>query len=137
MRGRIILTAIVLIGFVAALSALDFNPAAAQPAPHSKIERGMIRQAAIESIPLSALPPEGRATFDLIKKGPPYPYKKDGTTFGNRERRLPQKPHGYYKEFTVKTPDARDRGARRVVAGSRGECYYSDDHYRTFKLIRE
>lgn len=83
------------------------------------------------------LPPEARATLALIRAGGPFPYRKDGTTFFNRERRLPQKPRDYYREYTVPTPGARDRGARRIVTGRGGEAWYTDDHYRSFRRIRE
>lgn len=73
----------------------------------------------------------------LIKQGGPFPYKRDGVVFSNRERRLPSRPSGYYREYTVPTPGARDRGARRIVAGTEGEYYYTDDHYNTFRRIRE
>jgi len=85
----------------------------------------------------SRLPPEARETLALIKRGGPYPYRKDGSAFGNREKHLPLKPHGYYREYTVPTPGARDRGARRIVAGRDGEYYYTDDHYNSFRRIRE
>jgi len=88
-------------------------------------------------ISAAALPPEAKITLNLIKGGGPFPYPKDGTIFGNRERRLPAHPRGYYKEYTVKTPGSRDRGARRIIAGSNGEFYYTDDHYNSFKLIKE
>lgn len=95
-------------------------------------------------VPVAALPPEARATLELIRKGGPFPYQKDGSTFGNREGLLPKKPRGYYREFTVKTPGRRDRGARRIVAGHAaggvllpGEFYYTDDHYRSFRRIVE
>jgi ribonuclease T1 len=83
------------------------------------------------------LPPEAKHTLTLIKRGGPFPYRKDGIIFGNREGRLPPRPRGYYKEYTVKTPGLRHRGARRIVAGSGNEFYYTDDHYNTFKLIKE
>jgi ribonuclease T1 len=88
-------------------------------------------------IPLAALPREARATLALIAAGGPFPYDKDGAVFGNREARLPQRERGYYREYTVKTPGARDRGARRIIAGRKGEYYYTDDHYRTFRRIRQ
>lgn len=83
------------------------------------------------------LPIEARATLELIRAGGPFPYPQDHRVFGNREKRLPLKPHGYYREYTVRTPGVRDRGARRIVAGSGGEYYYTADHYRSFKRIRE
>ena len=83
------------------------------------------------------LPPEAQQTLALIKQGAPFPYKRDGVVFGNRERRLPSRPSGYHREYTVPTPGARDRGARRIIAGTLGEYYYTDDHYNTFRRIRE
>jgi ribonuclease T1 len=96
-------------------------------------------------VSVAELPREARDTLALIKRGGPFPYRKDGTTFQNRERRLPGKPRGYYSEYTVRTPWERDRGARRIVAGkgatgdpaTSGEYYYTDDHYETFRRIRE
>jgi ribonuclease T1 len=91
---------------------------------------------AVQEIPAAALPKEARDTLALVRRGGPFPYQKDGTTFGNFEKRLPIQPRGYYREYTVPTPGARDRGARRIVAGG-GEYYYTDDHYRSFKRIQE
>jgi ribonuclease T1 len=93
--------------------------------------------AGTEEIARSALPPEARATLASIERGGPFPYRKDGSTFGNREGLLPAQARGYYREYTVRTPGARDRGARRIIAGAGGERYYTDDHYRSFKRIRE
>lgn len=85
----------------------------------------------------SELPKEGRVTLALIKQGGPFPHKRDGIVFGNFEKRLPVKKRGYYREYTVPTPGSRDRGARRIVAGDGGEYYYSADHYKSFRRIRE
>jgi ribonuclease T1 len=93
--------------------------------------------AGLPTVSVSDLPSEARDALALIKKGGPFPYPRDGIFFGNREGRLPAQPRGYYKEFTVKTPGSRDRGARRIVSGSGGEFYYTDDHYKTFRLIKE
>jgi ribonuclease T1 len=90
-----------------------------------------------KEIPLEALPAEARQTLERIKHNGPFPYRQDGKTFGNRERRLPLRAQGYYREYTVKTPGSRDRGARRIVAGNGGEFYYTEDHYRSFRRIRE
>ncbi|KNB52505.1 guanine-specific ribonuclease N1 and T1 [Streptomyces caatingaensis] len=81
------------------------------------------------------LPPEARRTLELIDKGGPFPYPKDGTVFGNYENRLPKQPRGYYHEYTVPTPEARNRGARRIVTGSHSERYYTGDHYKTFEAV--
>lgn len=89
------------------------------------------------SIARGDLPPEARDTLRLIQTGGPFPYRRDGVAFGNREHRLPERPRGYYHEYTVTTPGARDRGARRIIAGASREYYYTDDHYRTFRRIRE
>jgi len=83
------------------------------------------------------LPPEARQTLARIDAGGPFPYARDGSTFRNRERLLPSRPSGYYREYTVQTPGARDRGARRIVAGEGGERYFTADHYRSFARIRE
>ncbi|HWW04835.1 ribonuclease [Collimonas sp.] len=87
------------------------------------------------------LPQEAQATLILIKQGGPFPYAKDGVIFGNYEGMLPRQQRGYYHEFTVKTPRARNRGARRIIAGGNpqtsGEYYYTDNHYQTFRRIQE
>ena len=88
-----------------------------------------------DQVRLDELPSEAHYTLSLIKKDGPFPYHRDGATFGNFERRLPRKERGYYKEYTVPTPGARDRGARRIVAGRKGELYFTDDHYQTFRRI--
>lgn len=73
-----------------------------------------------------------RATLERIAAGGPFPHRRDGIAFANREGRLPPEPPGYYREYTVETPGAADRGARRIVTGRGGEAYYSHDHYRSF-----
>jgi len=87
------------------------------------------------------LPVEARETLQLIRQGGPFPYEKDGSVFGNYEKVLPQRKRGYYREFTVKTPYARHRGARRLVSGGEprttAEIYYTADHYRTFRRVSE
>ncbi len=83
------------------------------------------------------LPKEAIETIVLIKKGGPFPHERDGIGFGNRERMLPPRERGWYREYTVGTPGERTRGARRIVAGRDGTLYYSDDHYRSFKRILE
>ena len=99
-----------------------------------------------DTIAVRELPPEGRETLQLIKQGGPFPHpKKDGSTFGNFEKRLPIQPRGYYREYTVPTPGLKHRGARRIVAGKgscgdvrcSGEYYYTADHYKTFRRIVE
>lgn len=83
------------------------------------------------------LPPEAVETLQLIERGGPFPYERDGVTFQNREGRLPGRPRGYYREYTVPTPGSRDRGPRRIVAGGDppDTFYYTDDHYRSFRRV--
>ncbi|MGO4221467.1 ribonuclease domain-containing protein [Lysobacter sp. TAF61] len=81
------------------------------------------------------LPREARDVLGRIAQGGPYAHRQDGSVFQNREKRLPPQPHGYYREYTVETPGADDRGARRIITGGDppAEFWYSDDHYRTFR----
>ncbi len=90
-----------------------------------------------QGIKAASLPPQARETVALINKGGPYPHPRDGAVFSNREKRLPPRERGWYREYTVKTPGAKDRGARRIVAARDGTLYYTDDHYRTFRRILE
>jgi ribonuclease T1 len=91
-------------------------------------------------VALAELPPEAQQTERLIRAGGPFPYSKDGVTFGNRERLLPRRERGYYREYTVPTPGSRNRGARRIVCGGTPPvkpevCYYTEDHYANFRVI--
>ena len=81
------------------------------------------------------LPFEAQQTIELIEAGGPYPHREDGSTFRNFEHRLPNQPRGYYREFTVDTPDVPGRGPRRVVQGQAGDLYYTNDHYETFRQV--
>ena len=92
------------------------------------------------TVPLSELPVEARTTHERILAGGPFTYPKDGIVFSNRERALPFKPRGYYHEYTVTTPGAHNRGARRIVCGGRqttqpDACFYTADHYASFRRI--
>jgi ribonuclease T1 len=91
-------------------------------------------------VSLSSLPPEARRTDQLIHSGGPFPYPKDGVVFGNYEKRLARKPRGWYHEYTVPTPGARNRGARRIICGGSPPtepeaCFYTEDHYNSFHRI--
>lgn len=92
---------------------------------------------AADQISATDLPSEARQTLHLIKSGGPFPYSRDGITFGNFEKRLPTQQRGYYREYTVKSPWRNDRGPRRIISGQGGEYYYTDDHYQTFRRITE
>jgi ribonuclease T1 len=110
---------------------------AAAPALAKAPEQGVATEVA-----LASLPPEAKATHQLILSGGPFPYSKDGTVFGNRERLLPPKSRGFYREYTVKTPGSRDRGARRIVCGGKPptqpeSCFYTADHYNSFRRISQ
>jgi ribonuclease T1 len=89
----------------------------------------------LPSVSLAQLPTEAADTVALIEAGGPFPYDRDGIVFENREGLLPEESSGYYHEYTVPTPGASDRGARRIIEGSGGELYWTDDHYRTFERI--
>ena len=92
------------------------------------------------TVALAELPTQAQTTHRLILSGGPFPHQKDGTVFGNRERALPRQPRGFYHEYTVRTPGARDRGAKRIVCGGRQPerpeaCFYTADHYVSFQRI--
>ena len=78
-------------------------------------------------------------TLALIKQGGPFPYpNKDGTTFYNREGKLPAQSQGYYREYTVPTPGVSHRGARRIVTGGHPPTIYylTVDHYDSFRQLQ-
>lgn len=95
------------------------------------------RTAAPSAFSDEGLPPEALDTLALIARGGPYPHRQDGTVFNNFERRLPSRPRGYYREFTVRTPGLSHRGPRRIVTGGQppSEYWYTDDHYESFRRI--
>jgi ribonuclease T1 len=91
-------------------------------------------------IAFNDLPKQAQSTYALIQQGGPFPYEKDGVVFGNYERQLPQQKRGFYHEYTVKMPSSKNRGAIRIVCGGLKNkpfeaCYYTDNHYATFKKI--
>jgi ribonuclease T1 len=94
----------------------------------------------LESVSVAQLPPQGRSMLTLIYQGGPFAHDKDGVVFGNRERLLPASARSYYREYTVRTPGERTRGARRIVCGGLAPaapdaCFYTDDHYASFRKI--
>jgi ribonuclease T1 len=97
---------------------------------------------AVASVAYAGLPPQGQEVLEQIRQGGPFRYEKDGTVFGNRERLLPAQKRGYYREYTVPTPGLSHRGARRIVCGGQkprtpDACYYTEDHYSSFRLIMQ
>lgn len=106
---------------------------------HGAVAKEMAMPSASASMSVDQLPPQGRDTYQRIRQGGPFPYEKDGTVFGNRERLLPGAKRGYYREYTVKTPGAGNRGARRIVCGGAATapdaCFYTADHYASFRKI--
>ena len=124
-RFKLVLTGLLLI------AALGFESASAK--------NFWTRPATAGDIALSELPVQGQETHRLIYQGGPFPFDKDGIVFGNRERLLPIQKRGYYREYTVRTPGARDRGVNRIVCGGAATapdaCFYSADHYASFRKI--
>ncbi len=104
--------------------------------------KGPVPAAEVSTMSVASLPEQGRHMVRLIYQGGPFRYDKDGSVFGNRERILPAKNRGYYREYTVRTPSERSRGARRIVCGgfvptAPDACYYTDDHYASFRRIAQ
>ncbi|MGM9474431.1 ribonuclease domain-containing protein [Pseudarthrobacter sp. YS3] len=120
--------------------AVSSGAAAGQGAPGPAAPAGSAAPAnpsSLAEINESLLPAEARQTLASIRAGGPYRYSQDNKTFGNFERILPRQDSGYYREYTVPTPGESDRGARRIITGSGGEKYYTQDHYDSFKFIAE
>ena len=113
-----------------------YKPYSSQGAPEAEqAQRSQV-------IALSELPVQAREVHRRIHEGGPFRYGKDGSVFGNRERQLPRRPRGFYREYTVPTPGVRHRGARRIVCGGEQPrapeaCYYTADHYASFRLIAQ
>jgi len=129
-------------GASAALSALLLvGLAGGAQAKEAPINGAPTATPVLADIRLSELPAQARETHRLILAGGPFPYARDGVVFGNRERLLPRKARGFYREYTVKTPGTRSRGARRIICGGTPPtvpevCFYTGDHYASFKRIR-
>ncbi|GMA14824.1 ribonuclease [Deinococcus metallilatus] len=143
-RHRLPLAAVLLAGLLAACDFSGGGQQARQTTTTSTTTR--LTRDPVSGLPFVAvrdLPPEGQRTLRLIRAGGPFPYRKDGSVFGNREGVLPGRPSGSYREYTVPTPGEGDRGARRIIcvterpqAPPAAECYYSADHYTTFRRIQ-
>lgn len=114
-----------------------------QPAPErarpQAVPASKATQPDMASIRVSELPRQGQIVYQMILDGGPFPFDKDGDVFGNRERQLPKYPRGYYREYTVAPAHARNRGAKRIVCGGAPRtpdvCYYTQDHYNSFRRI--
>lgn len=124
---------------LAAAAALNLAVFAGSLATPSDAAARGVEPGEMPTVSIGSLPPEAQTTYQLIHSGGPFPYQKDGTVFLNRERLLPSRNRGYYREYTVKTPRARNRGARRIVCGGPAKtpehCYYTADHYASFSRI--
>ena len=115
-------------------------PVATAPASFAPATPQASTGSRIPTMPLQQLPRQGQATYALILQGGPFPFSKDGSTFFNREQLLPQQLRGYYREYTVAHPKARNRGAKRIVCGGQqprqpDACYYTSDHYASYARI--
>ncbi|TDE86659.1 ribonuclease domain-containing protein [Deinococcus sp. S9] len=142
-RYSLPLVALLLAGLLAACEFSESGTQARQSVAASSTSTARDPASALPLIAARDLPPEGQRTLQLIRTGGPFPYRKDGSVFGNREGVLPRRPAGSYREYTVPTPGEGDRGARRIVCLAvrpptppDAECYYSADHYTTFRRIR-
>lgn len=129
-KGRTGFAAAVLASLVAAAS--TFLVQARGPEPSDQVPAA--------AVSVSSLPPQGQQVLDRIHQGGPFRYEKDGTVFFNREGLLPKEKRGYYREYTVPTPGLNHRGARRIVCGGErpsapDACYYTEDHYASFRRI--
>jgi ribonuclease T1 len=132
---RTVLGALGVLAVVATVAAVTVSPDV-----QARTREARSEAATVATVDLAALPSQAQMTFHLIESGGPFPYPKDGMVFGNRERLLPTQSRGYYREYTVKTPGSRDRGARRIICGGtppeRPEaCFYTEDHYASFRRI--
>ena len=106
-------------------TSISFTPPTLRSAPSKQIS----------PVSLDKLPPEATETIELIERGGKFPYRQDGTVFGNRERRLPAAPPRTYREYTVPTPGSPTRGARRIITAPQRVYYYTGDHYRSFQRV--
>lgn len=132
--GRKILTAIVFVAVATLPSVTSARGPGSGGAENTRFTTNQV-------LPVAELPAQGEVTYRLIRQGGPFPHEKDGIVFGNRERLLPNQRRGYYREYTVDTPGARSRGARRIVCGGPARtpvaCYYTSDHYSSFRRLVE
>jgi ribonuclease T1 len=134
-RAAIAVVVAVLLGLTAGLAGCA-APSIDAPARGTQTSAASAGHSGLPVVAVADLPAEARRTLALIDSGGAFPYARDGAVFANRERLLPQRARGYYREYTVPTPGEQDRGARRVIAGAGGERFYTGDHYRSFREVR-
>ncbi|MDQ0259612.1 ribonuclease domain-containing protein [Sinomonas atrocyanea] len=137
----LVLLAVAVPGLLSACGGLTADagrsPSPSASAPVAAPSTARTNPSRLAEVRASQLPREARDTLARIARGGPYPYSRDGVVYSNFEKILPARPSGYYHEYTVTTPGSSDRGARRIVAGQQGDSYYTDDHYASFRFIRE
>jgi ribonuclease T1 len=114
----------------------DGTPATARDTPTATVA-STTPVSGLPTVAESRLPQPARDTLALIRAGGPFPYAEDGQTFQNREGVLPDRARGYYREYTVKQGRGGDRGPLRIVRGQRGDLYWTDDHYDSFRQVQE
>ena len=143
-----IMTALALVVLLIVLLSAGSTPDTAAPAASTRSTpaglstpttdpRARDPESSLILVDVGSLPVQARQTISLIERGGPYPYAKDGAVFGNRERVLPSRPSGFYREYTVPTPGEDDRGPRRIVTGDHDQqFFYTDDHYASFVQVR-
>ena len=138
------MTALALVVLLIVLLAAGSTPNTAAPAASTRSAPAVAvgrqprdPESGLVLVEVGSLPVQARQTISLIERGGPYPYAKDGAVFGNRERLLPSRPNGFYREYTVPTPGEDDRGPRRIVTGDQDrQFFYTDDHYASFVRVR-
>jgi len=142
-RPRSIVGGVALLVVVLGLGLLGFLNSCAsgtspqgQGSPSASAASSIDPDSGLPWVAVADLPSQARDTLELIDAGGPYPYDRDGVVFSNFEGLLPKQKSGYYHEYTVSTPGSKDRGARRIITGSKGEFYWTADHYASFQRIR-
>jgi ribonuclease T1 len=129
----VLLVSLLAIGYTA--RAVDHSTSTTKPVSSSAGRVAEPTPPASGLTPLSSLPQQARDTVSLIQRGGPFPYRQDGVVYNNLERQLPDRPRGFYREYTVRTPGSADRGARRIICGGGNQYFYTADHYASFVRI--
>ncbi|MBO5999891.1 MAG: ribonuclease [Lachnospiraceae bacterium] len=58
-----------------------------------------------------------------------------GDYFGNYEGKLPKRKGLSYHECDIDTMGKKSRGSKRLIYGTDGSIYYTDDHYESFEML--